>query len=97
MVIVFLLAGGIMLLVFQYAGWRAQTALLPRYCADPGGTIRIVRKIISATEPAGDEKRRPYIIAAKLIFLIPQEAGETQEAYLSRLRLRIEESCAQAY
>jgi hypothetical protein len=33
------------------------------------------------------------VVAAKLIFLVPQHAGEPVDAYVARLRRHIETSC----
>lgn len=96
-IIVFVVTAAVMLLVFQFAGWRAENALLPRYCENPRASIGYVRKILQDGGPSEGEKRRPYIIAAKLIFLVPQEAGETDEAYFIRIASRLDERCAQAY
>ncbi len=95
--VVFLVAGVVMVGVFRFAGWRAETALLPRFCEDPAGTIAIVRAILRDPDPTHGQKHRPYIIAAKLIFLVPQHPDEPETAYLDRLRGRIDESCRQAY
>jgi len=95
--VVFFLAGITMLGAFRFAGWYAQNAALPRYCEDPAGTIVLVRKILSEENPSGDEKRRPYLVAAKLIFLVPQLDGETQDVYLTRLRSQISATCGTAF
>jgi len=86
-----------MVLVFRFAGWRAQSTLLPRFCNDPQATIGYVRKILASDDPANGEKRRPYIIAAKLIFLVPQQGDEPVPAYLDRLRDKIDSTCAKPY
>jgi hypothetical protein len=95
--VVFALTTAVMFLVFRFAGWRAEATLLPRFCNNPQATIGYVRKILVDDSPAGDEKHRPYIIAAKLIFLVPQGADEPQDTYLNRLRAKIDASCGQRY
>ena len=95
--IVFCLAAAAMLAVFRFAGWYADTSALPRYCNDPGSAISHVRKLLSSPTPAGDEKRRPYLIAAKLIFLVPQQDDESEEDYLDRLYSTITARCGTAY
>lgn len=82
-----------MLLIFKGAGWYADNSSLPRYCESPRQTVAIVEEILTSDSPADGEVRRPYIIAAKLIFLVPQENMETIEAYKSRLRIKISQSC----
>ena len=95
--VVFGLAAIIMLGVFRFAGWYSDNAALPRYCRDPGAVIAHVRKLLSSPTPAGNEKRRPYLVAAKLIFLVPQQDGEPNEDYLERLYVTISERCGSAY
>lgn len=94
---VFALAAVAMLAVFRFAGWYADNSALPRYCEDPQATIGYVREILRSETPSGDRSRRPYIIAAKLVFLVPREDSETQEDYLDRLLDRITQTCQAAY
>lgn len=97
LIIVFSLTALIMTLIFSFAGWYANNAALPRYCDNPGASISYVREILTSADPAGGQKRRPYIIAAKLIFLVPRDDGEATEAYLSRLREKIDETCGTVF
>ena len=87
------LLAGLLLLIFQAAQWYADKALLPRYCDNPEGHLTLVRQILREATPAGASKRRPYIIAAKLVYLVPRQAGEPIEAYLRRVKARIVETC----
>jgi len=91
--IVFGLTTLVMLFIFNSADWYANESALPRYCENPAQAVAIVEEILTSPTPGEGEKRRPYIIAAKLIFLVPQEQGETMPAYLDRLRSRISQSC----
>jgi len=75
------------------ANWYARNVSLPRYCDNPQEAIHYLRKVITDPDPAGEEKRRPYLIASKLIFLIPQESGESLDEYLERVAIRIERHC----
>ena len=86
-----------MLFIFHGADWYATNAALPRYCENPDETVAIVGKILQNPSPAENQKKRPFIIAAKLIFLVPQEKDETVEQYLPRLRARISQTCGRAY
>lgn len=95
--IVFGLTTAVMLFIFNSADWYANEAALPRYCENPRQAVSIVEEILTSPTPGEGEKRRPYIIAAKLIFLVPQEQGETMPAYLDRLRSRISQSCGVAF
>ncbi len=95
--IVFGLTTAVMLFIFNSADWYANKSALPRYCENPGQAVAIVEEILTSPTPGEGEKRRPYIIAAKLIFLVPQVEGETMPAYLERLRRRISQSCGVAF
>lgn len=91
--VVFALTAATMLFIFNSADWYAQNAALPRYCEDPHQAVEIVREILTSDMPGDGKERRPYIIAAKLIFLVPQEEGEAMDVYISRLRSKISQSC----
>jgi len=72
----------------------SQNVILPRYCESQPETLQILGKILNNPKPAGKEARRPYIIAAKLIFLIPQQSGETNSAYLWRIENILRSKCS---
>ncbi len=95
--IVFILTAGIMLFIFNSADWYASNAALPRYCENPRETVMIVHEILTSDTPGEGKERRPYIVAAKLIFLVPQRDEEPIEDYLLRLRDRISQSCGVAF
>lgn len=92
-IIIFALTGAIMLFIFHSADWYAKEAALPRYCENPQQSVEIVREILTSDTPGEGKERRPYIVAAKLIFLVPQEEGESMQAYMDRLKVRISEAC----
>ncbi len=94
---VFAITAFTMLFIFHSADWYANNSALPRYCGNPQQTVEIVREIITSNTPGEGRKRRPYIIAAKLIFLIPQEVDEPLDTYITRLRQRISQACGTAY
>jgi hypothetical protein len=73
--------------------WYAQQVTLPRYCENPEQTLHLLQQILTEARPAGDETRRPYIIAAKLLFLVPRQADEAIPAYLNRVRDHLREQC----
>jgi hypothetical protein len=83
----------LLVLVFQAANWYAGESSLPRYCDDPARHIALVKEIITRDKPVGDQPKRPFIIAAKLIYLVPQRPGESVPAYLSRLRQKVAAVC----
>ena len=95
--IVFALTALIMLFIFNSADWYAKNSALPRYCENPTQTVEIVHEILTSNTPGDGKKRRPYIVAAKLIFLVPQEQGESMDAYMARLRTRISQACGVAF
>ena len=71
----------------------AHEVSMPRYCADPTGAVDHLERIVTEARPAGEDARRPYVVAAKLLFLVPREADEPLGAYLSRVRMHIEARC----
>ncbi len=79
--------------VFNFAQWRADTVSLNRYCDDPAGHVARIGEILAKPALSEDESRRPYIVAAKLLYLVPQKQGESDTDYLSRLTFRIETTC----
>jgi hypothetical protein len=80
--------------IFRFADWRAENESLTRYCDQPAEHVRIVGRILSESDPVpkGDAKR-PFIVAAKLIFLVPQREQETIENYLDRLQFELLRVC----
>ena len=95
--IVFVLTAAVMLFIFNSADWYANKSALPRFCENPTQTVAIVEEIMTSPTPGEGKERRPYIIAAKLIFLVPREEDEPMSDYLRRLRSRISESCGVSF
>ena len=95
--VVFCFTAVAMLLIFDAAEWYADNSALPRYCESPADTVEHVREILSNAEPTEGTSKRPYVVAAKLIFLVPREDAEPLQSYLERLRGRISESCRVSY
>jgi hypothetical protein len=93
MLIIFAVATVVMLGAFRFAGWYADNSLLPRFCEAPEPTLARVREILIKDRPSGDEARRPYIIAAKLIFLVPRDSAESMDDYIERLRAELWRRC----
>jgi len=91
--VVFVFFAILLLFAFDRAERHAENVSLPRYCDDPDRHVRLVGEILSEENPAGDAARRPYVIAAKLIYIIPRHEGEVIGSYLDRLRQRIADSC----
>ncbi len=83
----------VMLGISGAARWYARDVTLPRYCTDPERTLIDLRRVLTEDRPAGDGARRPYIVAARLIFLVPRNGNEPLEAYLERLRSHMAGRC----
>ncbi|NOZ54602.1 MAG: hypothetical protein GXP08_15955 [Gammaproteobacteria bacterium] len=83
----------VMLLISAWARSYSEHISLPRYCDAPQSTLTHLEQVLREPRPAGEGSRRPYIIAAKLRFLLPRQSDETEIAYLSRIRKHIENTC----
>ncbi|MEA3291681.1 MAG: hypothetical protein U9Q71_05180 [Pseudomonadota bacterium] len=77
----------------RMAEWRQQNVLLPRYCDQQQATIEQLRRVLTESEPAGGGSRKPYIIAAKLLFLNPRQGDESVADYLARMRNYLRREC----
>jgi hypothetical protein len=95
--VVFFFTSVAMLLIFDSAEWYADNSALPRYCENPAEAVAHVREILTDPAPGAQEPKRPYVVAAKLIFLVPREDAEPLQTYLERVRARISEKCREAY
>lgn len=84
---------GCMLLISLWATWHANQVNLPRYCNNPVATLMFLEQVLTKKEPAGEGSRRPYIIAAKILFLLPQGPDEAIPEYLDRVHGYIQETC----
>ena len=94
---VFLFTSVTMLLTFHGAQWYADNSALPRYCENPAQTVAQVREILTDPSPGAGKPKRPYVLAAKLIFLVPREDSESMQSYLDRVQARIAEKCGTYY
>ena len=86
----------VLLLLLGIATWAnrySANVSVPRYCKDPQQAVHYLEKVINETRPAGDEARRPYLIAAKLLYLMPRHSEESIENYLSRVGETIRREC----
>lgn len=73
--------------------WYSEHVSLPRYCADPQESLRYLEADLRHQRPAGNEPRKPYLIAAKLLFLVPRASEESINDYLDRVELEILRRC----
>ncbi len=83
----------ILLAISAAAQWYARQVTLPRYCQYPADTLDRVRELLSEQQVVNRENRKPYIIAARLTFLVPRNNSESIEAYISRLQQHIDLNC----
>ncbi len=87
----------IMLFISQAIKWYSTSVTLPRFCDDPELSLHHLEALISKKTPAGEGRlaRKPYIIAAKLIYLVPQQSNESNKHYLHRVRQELSQRCMQ--
>jgi len=76
-----------------WVNWYKDQVSLPRYCEDPQGYLLRLKRVMLEKRPAGEEARRSYIVAAKLLFLLPQQSEESVADYLTRIQTHIKETC----
>ncbi len=91
--IVFVVAALVLRGIFNAAEIYGDQVGIARYCDDPAAAATRVGEILTNEDPAGGEERRPYIVAAKLIYLVPQRHDESVEAYVERLADHISAKC----
>lgn len=75
------------------SAWYAEKVLMPRYCEDVPETMRLLEEVLTKERPAGASSRIPYLIAAKLVYLQPQQSSESIPAYLQRMQLHLQHRC----
>ncbi len=83
----------LMLSISSAIEWYSDAVSLPRYCADPQQALHYLEADLRQQRPAGEEARRPYLIAAKLLFLIPRASNESIPDYLDRVELELLRRC----
>jgi hypothetical protein len=84
---------GIFILISVWMNWYTESVSLPRYCENSNQTLRYLEKILTERTPAEDNNHRPYLIAAKLIYLVPQKKDESIQNYLIRVERYIGKYC----
>ncbi|HHL45099.1 MAG TPA: hypothetical protein ENJ24_00860 [Gammaproteobacteria bacterium] len=90
---VIIVVTAVLLIIPVWLNWYSAAVSLPRYCTDPQQTLTHLQQILTEPRPAGEESRRPYLIAAKLLFLLPRQADESTEAYLRRVENYFQSRC----
>jgi len=83
----------IMLVISQAIKWYSHSVTLPRFCEDPELALHHLEEIVTQRSPAGEQSKKPYIIAAKLIFLIPRQSDEPVQDYIHRVRTQLSQQC----
>ena len=85
----------VMLFISQAIKWYSTSVTLPRFCEDPEASMHHLEELITKRTPAGEGRvaRKPYIIAAKLIYLVPQKSNESNKDYLYRVRGELSQRC----
>lgn len=76
-----------------WSSWYGREISIPRYCENPEQGLDYLRRILTERKPAQNDSRRPYVVAAKLLFLIPQRSDESVDRYLARLEQHLREVC----
>lgn len=92
-VLTFGVAAIALIATFHAADWYAENVSLYRYCNESEAILTLVDRILTGSAPAGTRSTQPYVVAAKLIYLVPQQQDEPLPAYLARLQRRIEARC----
>ncbi len=77
----------------QWINWYSVNVSIPRYCENPKQTLSYLKKIINEKQPAGNEPRKPYLIAAKILYLIPRQSEEPEKVYLKRVHNQLLNEC----
>lgn len=83
----------LLVLIGWWSKWYAQDISIPRYCENPAVTLQLLERVIVEDSPAGDNSRTPYLIAAKLLFLVPRQGNESVAQYLQRIGLYLRMNC----
>lgn len=83
----------ILLGISSAAQWYSRNVTMPRYCEDPVQVLARARQVLTEKTPAGEGDRKPYIIAARLTFLVPRESNEPLDVYMNRLQQHIDQQC----
>lgn len=93
----------LVLLLATAGNWYAAHVSLPRYCEQPAATLQQLQQLLQEervgerrqiyAEGAKLAERRPYLVAAKLLYLQPRLADEEEQEYLQRLAITLQQAC----
>ncbi len=84
---------GLLIGISFAAQWYSRNITMPRYCDYSGDMLQRVREVLTKQTPAGQGDRKPYIIAARLTFLVPRNPDEPLHSYLDRLQRHTGQQC----
>lgn len=76
-----------------WSRWYAEAVSTPRYCEDTEQTLKTLAKILTEERPVADDSRAPYLVAAKLLFLVPRRSEEPVADYLVRVHTHLDSYC----
>lgn len=76
-----------------WSRWYAEAVSTHRYCEDTDQTMEALEKVLTSDRPAGNDSRLPYLIAAKLLFLVPRRSDEPVADYLGRVHAHLDNQC----
>jgi len=94
---------GLSFLISRWAVWYGNEVSIPRYCAEPESALASLQAVVDDTVAidgifnnavtADRATRRSAMVAAKLMFLLPRESGESVETYITRVRWQLQFRC----
>lgn len=79
--------------ISRWAVWYGDEISIPRYCSEPQAAIESLRSVLSDDAAKDRQGRRTAMVAAKIMFLIPRESGESVDDYLGRATLELGYRC----
>ncbi|MFQ5661456.1 MAG: hypothetical protein ACE5GZ_13625 [Gammaproteobacteria bacterium] len=83
----------VLVLIGWGSRWYADGVTLPRYCENTAVTVQLLEQVMVKDRPAGRDSRLPYLIVAKLLFLVPRQGDENVPEYLERVEHFLYEKC----
>jgi len=88
---------GVTLLIMAVNHWavyRTENELIMRMCPDREDVVSNLRAVLlNKVSNRAIRETRKYMIAAKLLFIIPQQDAEQVDTYINRIRFHLKEKC----
>jgi len=95
--ILFILSVGLIIVATNLlAEHRAKGELILRLCQNREHVLSDLNKVLHKHEDGSDaamSSGRSRMIAAKLLFIVPQQGGESDDVYLKRLQSYLDTRC----